>query len=67
MMLKNIAYYYLLIVLPLAAIALLLWTGAIGATFFAVAMTYLRTVYHPVVSGLQVTSRRENKTVRIHV
>jgi hypothetical protein len=55
-MLKNIAYYYLLIVLPLAAIVILARMGEIGSEVFFVAMLTYALIYHPIISGLRLLS-----------
>lgn len=55
-MLKNLAFYYLLILLPLATIIVLVKMGAISATIFVVGLIAYALIYHPIVSGLRLVS-----------
>jgi hypothetical protein len=55
-MLKNIAFYYLLIVLPLAAIVIFVRMGQINSEVFFVAILIYALLYHPMISGLRLLS-----------
>src|ERR1700694_5997159 len=64
MIFRNIICYYLLIVLPLAALVLLAINQQINSPFFAGGLAVYVFLYHPLISGLRLLSSGKIKRER---